>query len=73
MKYKYNIQICSQYFVQYYKTKTLFSMSAFQLWKHIRKDCEIGKSGWYTLRNNLWCITLQRNYSLSWPILIKIP
>ncbi len=30
-------------------------------------------SGWYTLRNNLWCITLARNYFLSWPILIKIP
>ncbi len=30
-------------------------------------------SGWYTLRNNLWCITLVQNYFLSWPILIKIP
>ncbi len=23
-------------------------------------------SGWYTLRNNLWCITLVQNYFLSW-------
>ncbi len=25
-------------------------------------------SGWYTPRNILWCITLVRNYFLSWPI-----
>ncbi len=73
--------IFTQYFKQdvFYLFPTLHPHQAQNIdrcvmfrWLYPTVACITQISGWYILSNNLWCITLVRNYFLSWPILIII-